>query len=442
MTHLVTGYKGEEHIKSEDQGSFNASFFGTGQFVMEAGSQLEASITSNNNVRVFDGDILMKGRHIRINPNTYEDMTITTGTAGVNRNDLIVMTYQKNGTDGTEDAFLEVIKGTETASTASDPAYTDGDILGGATLNQMPLYRVKLEGVVLTAIEPLFDIIPTYATLAEQYKQEFIDSCESHLDSLNIYDTMEEVEANTQENQLAGALAVKELKTDIASVEADLTDTIPYNLIPFPYYNSNHTQNGIKWTVNEDGSVTANGTNTGISVEQFYFATDIEMGLKPNTTYTLTGCPSGGAYEKYRARIIINFKKGGEISYYDYGEGVTFTTPSNYLFCRIMIDIYTNITVENLTFKPMLVKGDTTKEFRRNFKSVYELQRYVTGTLAAGETTITLTDDAITTDSTFGNPFTTIWGVSPSEAPVVTNGSITYTFDAQDVDMGVKVRVM
>ena len=66
----------------------------------------------------------------------------------------------------------------------------------------------------------------------------------------------------------------------------------------------------------------------------------------------------------------------------------------------------------------------------------------VEGILLAGETTITLTSDAITTDSTFGNPFTTIWGVNPVEAPVITNGSITYTFDAQDADMGVKVRCL
>lgn len=66
----------------------------------------------------------------------------------------------------------------------------------------------------------------------------------------------------------------------------------------------------------------------------------------------------------------------------------------------------------------------------------------VEGILLAGETSIKLMDDAITTDSTFGNPFTTIWGVSPTEAPVVTNGSITYTFEEQDEDMGVKVRVM
>lgn len=209
--HLVTGYAGEEHITAADQGAFNAAFFGTGQYVMEAGNMCEASITSNSNVRILDGDILMKGRHIRIKPNTYEDVPISTGTAGVNRNDLIVVEYNKDTTTGIETIALKVIKGTETEGTPSDPVYTDGDILGDATFNQMPLYRVKLEGVVLSSIEPMFDTILNYQSLAEKYKAEFVKACETHLDSLGILDTMEEVEANTQENQLAGALALKAL---------------------------------------------------------------------------------------------------------------------------------------------------------------------------------------------------------------------------------------
>ena len=208
MAHLITGYAGEEHIQSADQGSFNASFFGTGDYVMEAGTRLEASVLNNNTVRIFDGDILMQGRHIRIEPNTYEDITITTGTAGVNRNDLICMQYKKDSASGVETAEIVVVKGTETEGTATDPAHATGDILAGATSNQMPLYRVKIEGVVLAGVEPLFDTIPTFQALAERYRKEFEAACESHLDSLNVLDTMEEVEANTQGNQLAGALAV------------------------------------------------------------------------------------------------------------------------------------------------------------------------------------------------------------------------------------------
>lgn len=210
MAHLVTGYAGKEHITSADQGSFNASFFGTGQFVMEAGKQFAASIVDNNTVRVLDGDMLMQGRHIRIPPDMYEDMTITTGTAGKNRIDLICMTYEKSISDGTEKAYLEVIKGTETEGTPQPPEYAAGNILEGADRNQMPLYRVAVYGVVLSELECLFHTITTYQALAEKYEAEFMEACRNFLGSLTVFDTIKEVNANTEKQQLAGALALKE----------------------------------------------------------------------------------------------------------------------------------------------------------------------------------------------------------------------------------------
>lgn len=65
----------------------------------------------------------------------------------------------------------------------------------------------------------------------------------------------------------------------------------------------------------------------------------------------------------------------------------------------------------------------------------------LSGTLAAGETSISFTSEAITTDATF-DFYTSIYGVSPVTAPIVTDGSITLEFDAQETDMNVKVRVM
>lgn len=64
----------------------------------------------------------------------------------------------------------------------------------------------------------------------------------------------------------------------------------------------------------------------------------------------------------------------------------------------------------------------------------------LTGTLTAGKTTITLTDNAITTDSKF-DFYTSIYGVSPTNVTVAA-GSITLTFDAQETNMNVEVRVM
>ena len=63
----------------------------------------------------------------------------------------------------------------------------------------------------------------------------------------------------------------------------------------------------------------------------------------------------------------------------------------------------------------------------------------LTGLLEAGETSLTLTDDSITTDSIF-DYYTSIFGVNPTDA-TVTTGSITLTFDVQESDMSVKVRV-
>lgn len=243
MAHLITGYAGYEHIQSEDDGAFNAAFFGNGQYVMESGNHFEGSIVDNNTVRILDGDLLMYGRHVRIKPNTYEDLTISTGTAGTNRYDLICMTYEKNTNDGTEKAYLEVIQGTESEGTAVAPEYIDGNILEGAIKNQMPLFKVGLKGVVLSTIEALFVTIPTYKTLAEKYAAEFRKVCKTYLDSLGILDTMEEVQANTQEHQLAGALAIKEmsseLKQQVLTIEncyMPISGWYEHSVVGFPPY--------------------------------------------------------------------------------------------------------------------------------------------------------------------------------------------------------------
>lgn len=62
-----------------------------------------------------------------------------------------------------------------------------------------------------------------------------------------------------------------------------------------------------------------------------------------------------------------------------------------------------------------------------------------TNTLAAGEMSVEISDSRITTDSALSF-YTSIYGVNPTDV-VVANGSVTLTFDAQDVDMEVGVRV-
>lgn len=158
--HLVTGYGGFDHVTAADDGSLNAAIFGSGSYVLNRGNCLNASAITSNVIRIKDGDILMNGRHVRLNEGTYVDLTIANGAQGMKRNDLIVCRYTKNTGTGIEECNLVVIKGSATSGTPSDPSYTEGDVLAGnATQSDFPLYRVHLDGLNIAYFEPLFRII-------------------------------------------------------------------------------------------------------------------------------------------------------------------------------------------------------------------------------------------------------------------------------------------
>lgn len=171
--HLITGYAGKEHITSADHGSFNAAVMGGGEFVLEGGEQFRCQVISNNKVRIFDGEALMQGRHIKVERNTYEETTHDNGTQGYKRIDLIVLTYTKNATTGIEDVSLDVIKGTPAESNPVVPGYVTGDILNlGELTNQMPLYQVPFDGLSIGEPVALFQTVETAETMKKKVKEE------------------------------------------------------------------------------------------------------------------------------------------------------------------------------------------------------------------------------------------------------------------------------
>ena len=157
--HLVTGYAGQAHVTAADDGSFNRAIFGGGQYVFDIGNKLAASVVSNNKITIADGDLLMQGRHIRLNEGTTVDLTINNGSQGKLRNDLIVARYTKDSVSGVEQVNLVVIQGTAVDSNPTDPEFTSGDIINDhALLNDMPLYRVPLNGLTVGTPVALFSL--------------------------------------------------------------------------------------------------------------------------------------------------------------------------------------------------------------------------------------------------------------------------------------------
>lgn len=147
---IVTGYTGEPHITSGDDQARNQGMFGGGSCVLDVGNKFNASLTDATTVTLQDGDGMLQGVHFRIEPGTTEAVSISPGTTGYNRIDLICARYTKDAGTGIEDVNLVVIEGTPSASTPSVPSYTEGDILAGDTLAEFPLYKVTLSGLAPT----------------------------------------------------------------------------------------------------------------------------------------------------------------------------------------------------------------------------------------------------------------------------------------------------
>lgn len=159
----------EPHIYAEDDAAIFQTIFGK-DGVSTIGQQCEATVISNNKVRVADGVICVGGHFGRIPYGEYVDCEIQNGKTGVNRNDIIVAKFETTGTGGIDTFTCEVIQGTA-GSTAADPEITENDLYSGGTVREFPLYRVKLEGLSIVSVDKLFNIIPTNAELLEKVNQ-------------------------------------------------------------------------------------------------------------------------------------------------------------------------------------------------------------------------------------------------------------------------------
>lgn len=155
---LVTGYTGTKHVSARDDSIRNVmlgEFNGRGVFpVFE---EFEAVAVTANEVRVNSGYGINQGRLFKIDRNDYDSCTIENGAAGYKRVDLIVARYLKDEQTGIESCELVVIKGTPSSDGYVDPTYTTGNLLTGALQDDMPMYRVKINGVAIEAVEQMFE---------------------------------------------------------------------------------------------------------------------------------------------------------------------------------------------------------------------------------------------------------------------------------------------
>lgn len=154
MTELITGSKGSAHVTSAQQGAINAAVFGAGAYVI---SGCAASMTNANTLHIAAGYLMVQGRAVAV---TATDLTIDSGSQGVNRHDLACVSYVN--TAGVETATLAIVKGTA-ATSPVDPTVA-GNILSGDTSAHVAIWRVVITGITPAVATIVSTFYPSSST--------------------------------------------------------------------------------------------------------------------------------------------------------------------------------------------------------------------------------------------------------------------------------------
>lgn len=181
---LIEGERGKLHVTSDDARTENAVIFGRGRKVLNMDEMFDAVLIGNNTVRILSGVLYNNGTFIRIDREDYKEVNIENGLSGTYRNDFICIRYERNIQTHIESAHLVVKKGTASENTALDPTCTEGNILDFDSVDEFPLYRVRLDGIHPT-LDPMFEVADAMdnSTLYEKirYQQQVDASMQQEL---------------------------------------------------------------------------------------------------------------------------------------------------------------------------------------------------------------------------------------------------------------------
>ena len=151
---LVDGKAGVAHISSEDKAIIHQAKFSKSDVVFDWGDAFKCSMSSSNKATIGTGCASIQGLDWHIT--SAESVTISNGSQGMKRNDIICAHYHRDSKTGNENVALTVLKGTPNATAAADPTIPSGKILSGAVDAYMPLWRIPLDGITVGTPVRLF----------------------------------------------------------------------------------------------------------------------------------------------------------------------------------------------------------------------------------------------------------------------------------------------
>lgn len=162
---IVSGRTGSPHVTSQQFRQMLEGIIGQGSYIVTSGENLKPELSSNNTLKIRSGMMCHHGCVSSVDIGTYDEVTLTNGSQGMKRIDLIVNRHTRNAETEIENCEWKVIMGTPAASNPIVPGYTAGNLQNGDTVDECPVFQVSYDGINVTAVKSLLETVGSLTEL-------------------------------------------------------------------------------------------------------------------------------------------------------------------------------------------------------------------------------------------------------------------------------------
>lgn len=186
---IVSGRTGSPHVTSQQFRQMLEGIIGQGSYIITSGENLKPELSSNNLMKIRSGMMAHHGCISCVDIGTYDEVTLTNGSQGMKRIDLIVNRYTRNAETEVENCSWKVIQGKPVASNPAVPAYTSGNLQDGDLVDDCPAFEVHYDGINVTEVKSLLSVTDGLSELSSNLVKanNILTNMKSNLMAINTY---------------------------------------------------------------------------------------------------------------------------------------------------------------------------------------------------------------------------------------------------------------
>ena len=186
---IVSGRTGSPHVTSQQFRQMLEGIIGQGSYIITSGENLKPELSSNSLLKIRSGMMAHHGCISCVDIGTYDEVTLTNGSQGMKRIDLIVNRYTRNAETEVENCSWKVIQGKPVASNPAVPAYTSGNLQNGDLVDECPAFEVHYDGINVTEVKSLLSVTDGLSELSSNLTKanNILTNMESNLMAINTY---------------------------------------------------------------------------------------------------------------------------------------------------------------------------------------------------------------------------------------------------------------